>query len=84
MPVVGLGCGFVWFGLVNVGFCRSLRLCFCFCFVLFCFFFFLCGVGGCEFVSVVAVGVVAVVVVGGHCCGNGGGVVVVVVVVGGV
>ena len=40
------------------------------------FILFLKGaVGGCGFVSVVAVGVVAAVVVGGHCCGSGGGVV---------
>ena len=36
------------------------------------FFFFLGGVGGCGFVPVLAVGVVAAMVVGGHCCGSGG------------
>ena len=36
-------------------------------------FFFSGGVGGCEFMSVMAAGVVAAVVVGGRCCGSGGG-----------
>ena len=40
MLVLGLGCGFVWFG-------------------------------GCGFVPVVTIGVVAAVVVGGHCCSSG-------------
>ena len=44
-------------------------------------FFFLGGVGGCGFVLVLAVGVVAAMVVGGCCCGNGGCTVVYVVVV---
>ena len=43
------------------------------------FFFFWGGVGGCGFVSVMAVDVVAAVVVGGRCCGNGSCAVVVVV-----
>ena len=42
----------------------------------FLFSFLKGAVGGCGFVSVVAVSVVAAVVVGGHCCGSGGGVVV--------
>ena len=37
-----------------------------------CVFFFLGGVGGCGFVPVLVVGVVAAMVVGGYCCGNGG------------
>ena len=45
-----------------MGLSRSLWLC----------FFFLGGVGGCGFVPVLAVGVVATMVVGGYCCGNGG------------
>ena len=45
-----------------MGLCRSLWLC----------FFFLCGVGGCGFVPVLAVGVVAAMVVDGYCCGSGG------------
>ena len=64
VPVVGLGCGFVWFG--KCGFLPISLVVF-----LFLFFFFWGGVGGCEFVPMVAVGVVAAVVVGGRCCGMG-------------
>ena len=46
---------------------------------LFIYLFFYGGVGGCGFVPVVAVGVVAEVVVGGRCCGSGGCAIVVVV-----
>ena len=67
VPVVGLGCGFVWFG--GCGFVSI-------CLVVF---FFLGGVGGCGFVPVVAMNVIVAVVVGGRCCGNGGCAVIVVV-----
>ena len=59
MPVVGLGCGFVWFG--GCGF------------VSICLVFFLGGVGGCGFMPVVAMNVIVAVVVGGRCCGSSGG-----------
>ena len=49
-------------------------------YVCVCVFFFWDGVGGCGFVPVVAVGVVATVVVGGRCCSGGGCAIVVVVV----
>ena len=55
MLVVGLGCGFVWFG--GCGFVPI---------SLVVFFFFLGDVGGCGFVPVVAICIVTTVVVGGH------------------
>ena len=60
-----VGCDFV--ALVTIGLCR--------------WWMWVCGIGGCGFVPVMAVGVVvaAVVVIGGHCCGCGGCAVVVVV-----
>ena len=53
--------------LVTIGLCR--------------WWMWVCGIGGCGFVPVMAVGVVvaAVVVISGHCCGCGGCAVVVVV-----
>ena len=59
--------GLCWWWVWDVGLCRYLWLCFIFYFL----FFFLGGVGGCGFVPVVAIGVVAAVVVGGHCCSSG-------------
>ena len=50
--------------LVTIGLCR--------------WWMWVCGIGGCGFVPVAAVSVVAIVVVGGCCCDNGGDVVVVV------
>ena len=62
--MLGLGCGFVWFG--GCGFVPISLV------VFYLFIFFWGSVGGCGFVPVVAISVVAVVVVGGRCCGSGG------------
>ena len=65
----GCGCGLVdvdlGYGFVSIS-------------LVVLFFFFWGGVGGCGFVSVMAVGVVAAVVVGGRCCSRSGCAVVVV------
>ena len=59
--------------------CRRQYWLFWLCFVFFFVFSFKGSIGGCGFVPVVAIGVVAVVVVSGCCCGSctvvGGGVV---------
>ena len=54
--------------------CPGFEVCECGGLLIFYLFIYLFygGVGGCGFVPVVAVGVVAAVVVGGRYCGNGG------------
>ena len=61
--------------------CPGFEVCECGGLLIFYLFIYLFygGVGGCGFVPVVAVGVIAEVVVGGRCCGSGGCAIVIIV-----